>query len=210
MLAPEHPSPWQNSQVYVPLLVLWGSNSFSQKRTFRNTRKVGPMSHACGPCGSKETTANQNLLLGKRVPSWACDASLLKHRHCKRARSDARQDRPPSSEPCRFRAASHQCRSSRCFRLRKQLQELVRLIRPPLPREPPNARVHLLQTTLGNFVPSSGEQPSMKTHPVTLHLFWLCHPFSGDKPESCRSQIMRLQRGTIRPPRLPEGVRPSL
>ena len=68
----------------------------------------------------------------------------------------------------------------------------------------------LPQTTQGKCVPSSGEQPSLKTHLATLHLFWLCHPFPEDKPESCRSQIMRLQRGTIRPPRLPEGVLPSL
>ena len=183
---------------------------FSRKRTFRNTRKVGPMSRACGSCGSEQTTVPQNLLLGKRVSSCAWSASLLKQRHCKRKRSDTRQDRTPSSEPCRFRAASHQCKSIRCFGFRKQMHELGRLIRPPpahLSRKNCPARF-LSQTTQGKCVPSSGEQPLMKTHLAT-HLFWLCHPFPRDKPESCRSQIMRLQRGTSRPPRLPEGVRPS-
>ena len=134
-------------------------------------------------CPSEPPARKEGLLLClQRFPAQA---------QTLQTRIAARQHRPPSSEPCRFRAASQQCRSNRCFGLRKQLQELVRLIRPPLPREPPNARVHLLQTTLGNFVPSSGEQPSMKTHHVTLHLFWLCHPFPGDKPESCRSQVVR-------------------
>ena len=145
---------------------------FSRKRTFRNTRKVGPMSRACGSCGSEQTTVPQNLLLGRRVPSCAWSASLLKQRHCKRTRSDTRQDRTPSSEPCRFRAASHQCKSIRCVGFRKQMHELGRLIRPP-----PAQRASF---------PSSGEQPLMKTHLAT-HLFWLCHPFPGDKPESCRS-----------------------
>ena len=89
------------------------------------------MSRACGSGGSEQTTVPQNLLLGRRVSSCAWSASLLKQRHCKHTRSDTLQDRSPSSEPCRFRAASHQCRSIRCFGLRVHLQELGRLIRPP-------------------------------------------------------------------------------
>ena len=119
----------------------------------------------------------------KEVPSCAWSASLLKQRHCKRKRSDTRQDRSPSSEPCRFRAASQQCRSIRCIGLREHLQELGRLIRPPpahLSRKNCPAR-DLLQTTEGKCVPSSGEQPILETHLATLHLFWLCHPFPGDQ-----------------------------
>ena len=158
------------------------------------------MSRACGSCGSAWK---------EEVPSCAWSGSLLKQRHCKRKRSDTRQDRSPSSEPCRFRAASHQCRSSRCFGLRKQLQELGRLL-PATSAARTAQRATFTRQPRVNAVPSSGEQPSLKTHLATLHLFWLCHPFPGDKPESCRSQIMRLQRGTIRPPRLPDGVCPSL
>ena len=205
MLAPEHPSPLQSSQVYVLLLALQGSLSFFQKKNIRpHVTRVRIVRLRINDCPSEPPA-------WKEVPPVPWSASLLKQRHCKRKRSDTRQDRSPSSEPCRFRAASHQCRSIRCIGLREHLQELGRLIRPPpahLSRKNCPAR-DLLQTTEGKCVPSSGEQPLMKTHLATLHLFWLCHPFSGDKPESCRSQIMRLQRGTIRPPRLPEGVRPS-
>ena len=154
----------------VPLL-------FSRKRTFRNTRKVGPMSRPCGQCGSEETSVPQNLLHGRRVPSCAWSASLLKQRHCKRKRSDTRQDRTPSPEPCRFRAASHQCRSIRCFGLREHLQELGRLIRPPPAHLSRGPARDLHQTTKGKCVPSSGEQPLLETHLATLHLFWPCHPF---------------------------------
>ena len=92
----------------------------------------------------------------KEVQSCAWSASLLKQRHCKRKRSDTRQDRSPSSEPCRFRAASHQCRSIRCVGFRKQMQELGRLIRPTpvhLSRKNGPAR-GLPQTTKGKCVPS--------------------------------------------------------
>ena len=169
------------------------------------SRPSGPVRLRRNDCPSEPPTRR------KRVTSCAWSASLLKHRHCKSARSAACQDRTPPSEPCRFRAASHQCRSSRCFGLRKQLQELGHLIQPllaHLSRENHRAR-DLPQTTLGKCVPFSGEQPSMKTHFVTLHLFWPCHPPATNQSRVDR-KLCACKEGQILPPRLPEGVRPSL
>ena len=207
MLASEDPSPWQSSQVYAPSPGTAGFPSFlffqkkNNEKHQKSRSRVTPVRIERlrrNDCPSEPPARKEGPLLC--LERFTVEAEKLQKR------APARQDRTPSSEPCRFRAASHQCRSSRCFGLRKQLQELGRLIRPllaHLSREP-SARVHLPQTTQGKCVPSSGEQPSMKTHFVTLHLFWPCHP-PGTNP-----QDVRLQRGTIRPPRLPEGVRPSL
>ena len=88
MLAPEHPSPLQSSQVYVLLLALQGSPSFFfQKKNIRpHVTRVRIVRLRINDCPSEPPA-------WKEVPSCAWSASLLKQRHCKRKRSDTRQDR---------------------------------------------------------------------------------------------------------------------
>ena len=60
MLAPEHPSPWQSSQVYAPSPGTAGFPFFfPEKRTLRNTRKV--------PCHVRPDRAAQNKRLSIRT-----------------------------------------------------------------------------------------------------------------------------------------------
>ena len=94
MLAPEHPSPLQSSQICVLLLALHGSPPFffSRKEHSENQKsrshvtRVRIVRVTMNDCPSEPPA-------WKEVSSCAWSASMLKQRHCKRKRSDTRQDR---------------------------------------------------------------------------------------------------------------------
>ena len=80
MLAPEHPSPLQSSQVYVLLLALQSSLFFQKKNIRPHVTRVRIVRLRINDCPSEPPA-------WKEVASCAWSASLLKQRHCKSARS---------------------------------------------------------------------------------------------------------------------------
>ena len=126
-----------------------------------------------------------------------------------RARSTGSQHRPASSEPCRFRAASHQSTSRRCIGHREQLQEPGRLFQPP-PASSARASSSPRQFRVGVRLFLTIRR---QRHPVSCCCTSLgcAIPAQGRQQSLVDRELSASKEGhPSRPPRSPDGVRPSL